>query len=639
MDRDMMPMVMQRRKKRPRCLIALWVCLGLAAGLWAATQFFAWRMQHQPALGPQWEHVYYPWRILQWAWLWGRQYPTLFIQAGSAGVVTSSILLFFVALAKGFSSSYAKPNEVLHGSARWASKEDIKKAGLLGTEGVYVGGWKDQKTGKEHYLRHNGSQHLLCFAPTRSGKGLCLVIPTLLTWMESCVITDLKGELWALTAGWRKMHADNIVLRFEPATESGSISWNPMDEIRVGTAYEIGDAQNLATMLVDPDGKGLKDHWQKTAQALLVGCILHLLYKRLNGDVQIASLPAVDAMLADPAKPVQRLWEDMITYEHQNGRNHPVVAQSAQDMIDRPVEEAGSVLSTAKSYLALYRDPVVARNVADSGFRINDLMYLEKPVSLYIITQPVDKVRLKPLVRIMINMICRTLAEKLVFEETPLKTLSIWRKAFRFIRGKSTTEGGGRRAKGTYKHKLLMMLDEFPGLGKLEIIQESLAFLAGFGFRFYLICQDIAQLRNDETGYGPNEAISANSHIQNAFQPNKLDTAQHLSKLTGQTTVIKEQITVSGRRIGVLGNVSRTIQEVSRPLMTEDECMRMPPPIMDGDTMLEGGDMLVYVAGFPAIYGKQMPYFLDPVFQARSSVNPPDCSDRIIDVPPQVTLG
>ena len=116
-----------------------------------------------------------------------------------------------------------------------------------------------------------------------------------------------------------------------------------------------------------------------------------------------------------------------------------------------------------------------------------------------------------------------------------------------------------------------MMVDEFPGMGKLEIVQESLAFLAGYGIRFYLICQDLSQLRSEEIGYGKDEAISSNCHIQNAFQPNKLETAEYLSKLTGTTTVVKEQLTVSGRRMdAILGNVSRSLQEVSRPLMTPE---------------------------------------------------------------------
>ncbi len=173
-----------------------------------------------------------------------------------------------------------------------------------------------------------------------------------------------------------------------------------------------------------------------------------------------------------------------------------------------------------------------------------------------------------------------------------------------------------------------MMVDEFPSMGKLEIVQESLAFLAGYGIRFYLICQDLSQLRSEEIGYGKDEAISSNCHIQNAFQPNKLETAEYLSKLTGTTTVVKEQLTVSGRRMdAILGNVSRSLQEVSRPLMTPDECMRMPPPEKKGELMIKGGSMLLYMAGFPAIFGKQMPWFLDPVFVSRAQIDPPDASE------------
>lgn len=601
-DKSMLPMAMRKKTKICRSRRLFFILAAGLSGVAAATQTFAWAAGFSPLLGESLHGIYPPWKIFEWATAFTVS-PQLLIGSGSVGVLTTGSL-FLVAMLVFRNQDIGS---VLHGSARWATKKDIQKAGMLCEEGVYIGGWEDEK-GKQHYLRHNGSEHILCIAPTRSGKGICLVIPTLLSWKQSCVITDLKGELWALTAGWRKEYAGNQVLLFEPASKTGSVGWNPLDEIRLGQEYEIGDTQNLATMIVDPDGQGLKDHWQKTSQALLVGCILHLLYKRKQDPSVDASLPGVDAMLADPERPTAELWQEMISYPHleENGV-HPAVAKSAQDMIDRPEEEAGSVLSTAKSYLALFRDPVVAANVRFSGFHIKDLVNHETPVSLYIVTQPDDKVRLRPLVRILINMVCRVLAGKMVFEKA--KT-------------------GGRRAKSTNKHKLLMMLDEFPSLGKLEIVQESLAFLAGYGIRFYIICQDLTQLRSETIGYGKDEAISSNCHIQNAFQPNKLETAEYLSKLTGTTTVVHEQQTYSGGRMNILlGNVSKVEQEVSRPLMTPDECMRMPPPEKRGELMIKGGNMLVYAAGFPAIFGRQMPYFLDPVFVARSEVDPPATSD------------
>lgn len=192
-----------------------------------------------------------------------------------------------------------------------------------------------------------------------------------------------------------------------------------------------------------------------------------------------------------------------------------------------------------------------------------------------------------------------------------------------------------------YKHRLLMMLDEFPSLGKLEIMQESLAFVAGYGIKCYLICQDINQLKSRETGYGHDESITSNCHVQNAYPPNRVETAEHLSRLTGQTTVVKEQITTSGRRTAaMLGQVSRTYQEVQRPLLTPDECLRMPGPKKNAQGEIEeAGDMVIYVAGYPAIYGKQPLYFKDPVFSARAAIPAPKVSDRLRAVAQAETEG
>lgn len=591
--------------KGPGKLIPVLAALTMGGGLSAATQYFAHVFQYHASLGVNINGIYPPWSILNWASKWYSTYPDAFTRAGGVGVTSCALGLMGLLAVKTIRSNSSKASKYLHGSARWANKKDIEASGLMGNDdGVYVGAWTD-KSGSVHYLRHAGPEHVLTYAPTRSGKGVGLVIPTLLSWKHSAVITDLKGELWSLTSGWRQKHASNKVLRFEPATLNGSVRWNPLDEIRLGTEFEVGDVQNLATLIVDPDGKGLESHWQKTSQALLVGVILHALYKAQK-DAVVASLPSVDAMLSDPKRSAVELWNEMTTYGHRNGETHPVIGASARDMLDRPDEEAGSVLSTAKSYLALYRDPVVAHNVSASEFHIRDLMHADSPVSLYIVTQPNDKARLRPLVRVLVNMIIRLLADKMDFENG--------------------------RPKAHYKHRLLGMLDEFPSLGKLEILQESLAFVAGYGIKLYLICQDINQLKSRETGYGPDETITSNCHVQNAYPPNRVETAEHLSKLTGQTTVVKEQITTSGKRASLLlGQVSRTTQEVQRSLLTIDECLRMPGPVKNAAGEIErAGDMVIYVAGYPAIYGKQPLYFQDEIFQARASVPAPKKSDRLV---------
>lgn len=611
-------------KPRPGLIVPALALFSLLAGLQSATQFFAYQADYAAVLGASYHHIYFPWQILYWAAQY-EGYPDAIMRAGSIGIMVAGIGMMLLVIVKMVGANTGKVNPYLHGSARWANIRDIRASGLIprgrtlrevltrapepASAGVYVGAWTDRK-GHHHYLRHNGPEHVLCYAPTRSGKGVGLVVPTLLSWPASAVVTDLKGELWALTAGWRKKHAKNKVLRFEPATLAGSVAWNPLDEIRVKTEYEVGDVQNLATLIVDPDGRGLESHWQKTAQALLVGVILHAIY-RANAEGKTATLPGVDAMLADPSRGTAELWMDMTQYSHLGqGKNHPVIGSSGRDMMDRPEEEAGSVLSTAKSYLALYRDPIVGRNVSQSQFRIKDLMNETSPVTLYIVTQPNDKARLRPLVRIMVNMVVRLLADQMTF--------------------------ANGRPVAHYKHRLLMMLDEFPSLGKLEILQESLAFVAGYGIKCYLICQDLNQLKSKETGYGPDETITSNCHVQNAFPPNRFETAEHLSKLTGQTTIAKEQITTTGSRTSALhGQVQRTVNETQRPLLTPDECLRMPgPQKTDTGDIAKPGDMVIYVAGYPAIYGQQPLYFKDETFQARASIPAPKASDTLRNATP-----
>ena len=595
-----------RNAKKDTLIIRLLAIVFLIGGFQVATQYFAHQFNYQDQLGPHFHQLYAPWSIVIWSIQWYDKHSGIFDLAAGYGILFSSVGLILVLIVKMMLANSSRANRSLYGSARWATKKDIEAAGLLSTKNkggdvVYVGAWRD-KSGTTRYLKHSGAEHVLCFAPTRSGKGVSLVIPTLLSWTQSAVITDLKGELWALTSGWRKHYANNNVLRFDPASVS-SCHWNPLDEIIIGSGTEVADVQNLVNLIVDPDGKGLETHWQKTAHALLVGLILHVLYQSEREGTP-ATLPAVDALLSDSERDTIRdLWTEMVlageTFEQ------PAIIAAAKDMLDRPEEEAGSVLSTAKSYLALYRDPIVASNISDSDFCIRDLMHHGNPVSLYIVSQPTDKTRLRPLLRILINMIVRKLAGQMTFQN-----------------GEPVTH---------YKHRLLLMLDEFPSLGKLEIFQESLAFIAGYGIKAYLICQDINQLKSRESGYGHDEAITSNCHIQTAFAPNRIETAEHLSKLTGQTTVIKEQITTSGRRSSMMhGHVTRTLQETQRALLTPDECMRLPGATKDANGRIsKPGDMIIYVAGYPAIYGVQPLYFQDEVFAARAKVDPPLSSDRL----------
>ena len=282
-----------------------------------------------------------------------------------------------------------------------------------------------------------------------------------------------------------------------------------------------------------------------------------------------------------------------------------MVAESARDMLNKAENERSGVHSTAMSFLTLYRDPIVAKNTEKSEFKIRDLMKHEKPISLYIVVRPSDKDRLKPLIRLLINQIVRILTEKMEFKN-----------------GSSVKH---------YKHRLLLMIDEFPSLGKLEIFEESLAFIAGYGLKAYLITQDLAQLYKH---YGKDESIVSNCHIRIAYAPNKIETAELLSKMAGQTTVVKKSVTTSGTaKLWSTKSKSESLQEVQRPLLTPDECMTLKGPQKDSeDKITKPGDMLIVSAGFPAILGTQILYFLDPVFSSRAKTKAPDKSDDLKSV-------
>jgi type IV secretion system protein VirD4 len=608
-----------------------WRALILGFGLlslvsWVATQYLAFRFGYQQALGRPLVTflgllLYHPAKWIVWIWHYRHlQQPQvqhvflityLIVSIGSFLAILSAAYLAYRRSAKQEAGL-----ENVHGSAHWATPREVKATGLLNQkEGVYVGGWKHLKTGKIHYLRHNGPEHIISFAPTRSGKGVGLVLPTLLSWPHSALIYDIKGENWALTAGWRQTQANNRVLKFEPtATDGSSVAFDPLQEIRLGTEREVSDVQNIVTMIVDPDGRGLNDHWAKTGHALLVGSVLHVLYAERD-----KTLSGVAQFLSEPSRSMEETLFYMIGTEHDPGGKrrwhdgtgnptncHPVVAACARDMLNKSENERSGVLSTAMSFLTLYRDPTVAFNTRFSQFRLQDLMNHEQPISLYLVVPPSDKDRLKPLIRLIINQVVRGLTEKMDFS--------------------------GGRSVAAYRHRLLLMIDEFPSLGRLDVFQESLAFIAGYGLKAYLIIQDLAQLW---AAYGKDEAIFSNCHVRNAFAPNKIETAEFLSKMTGTTTVVTPNLSFSGRRLSpMLGNVSTSLREMQRSLLTPDEVMRLPSPTKDSDgNILEAGDMLVFVAGHPPIYGKQILYFIDPVFKVRAKIPAPPYSDRLVHSP------
>jgi type IV secretion system protein VirD4 len=500
-----------------------------------------------------------PWSVFIWDLQFGRAAPRLFQQAyGFALLGLLSGLAAAVSVAK-ISGEETKVRTTL-GSARWASKDDIERAGLLRNSGVILG-----MLPSGEYLRHDGPEHVKVIAPTRAGKGAGLVIPTLLTWPGSTIVYDLKSENWDVTSGYRSRFSRTIY--FNP-NDPNSAHFNPLSEVRLGQ-FEVRDVQNIADMIVDPDGLGMTDHWAKTGHSLLVGTILHVLYAEKD-----RTLSGIANFLSNPERSLIQTLQIMMEAEHLEGMTHPVVAAAARDMLNKSENERSGVLSTAMSFLSLYRDPIIATNTCDSHFKVSDLMQSDEPVSLYLVIPPSDISRLRPLFRLIINQFCRRLTEEL----------------------KPTRN----------KHRLLLLLDEFPALGRLDFFEHALGVIAGYGIKAMLVSQSLTQL--DKT-YGPRNSILDHTHVRVLFAPNTIETASVVSRMLGDKTETLTKKNYGGNRFAPwLGHVSVSDHEIARPLLTASEVME-----------LSENDELIFVAGRPPIRAKKIRYYLDSNFTGRIS--------------------
>ncbi|MDG2512762.1 conjugal transfer protein TraG [Sphingobium yanoikuyae] len=545
------------------------VLMIIVVTVWIATQWTAAALDYQPQLGPPWFvafgwPVYPPYAFFVWMFFYDAYAPKIFdtgaLIAGSGG-----FLAFIVAIAMSVRRARELKNAETYGSARWAERREVEAAGLLGPNGVTLG-----RLGRD-YLRHDGPEHVLCFAPTRSGKGVGLVIPTLLTWPESCIVHDIKGENWQLTAGFRARHGR--VLQFDP-TDARSAAYNPLLEIRKG-ALEVRDVQNVADVLVDPEGSLEKrNHWEKTSHALLVGAILHVLYSGEN-----KTLAGVAAFLSDPRQPIESTLRAMMTTPHLGEAGvHPVVASAARELLNKSANERSGVLSTAMSFLGLYRDPVVAEVTSRCDWRIADLVEGTLPTTLYLVVPPSDISRTRPLIRLMLNQIGRRLTEDL----------------------KPAAE----------RHELLIMFDELPSEGRLDFFESQLAFMAGYKIKCFLIAQSLNQI---EKAYGPNNAILDNCHVRVSFASNDERTAKRISDALGTATEMRAMKNYAGHRLSPwLGHLMVSRSETARQLLTPGEVMQLPPD-----------DEIVMVAGVHPIRARKVRYFKDRRFTERV-LSPPD---------------
>jgi type IV secretion system protein VirD4 len=302
--------------------------------------------------------------------------------------------------------------------------------------------------------------------------------------------------------------------------------------------------------------------------SLLVGAILHVLYAEKD-----KTLAGVAAFLSDPRRPIESTLAAMMKTAHLGESGpHPVIASAARELLNKSDNERSGVLSTAMSFLGLYRDPVVAAVTRRCDWRIADLVGGKHPTTLYLVVPPSDINRTKPLIRLILNQVGRRLTEDL-------------------------------QAKAG-RHRLLLMLDEFPALGRLDFFESALAFMAGYGLKSFLIAQSLNQI---EKAYGPNNSILDNCHVRVSFATNDERTAKRVSDALGTATEMRAMKNYAGHRLSPwLGHLMVSRQETARPLLTPGEVMQLPP-----------ADEIVMVAGTSPIRAKKVRYFEDGRFQER----------------------
>lgn len=612
------------QKEKIKVLKAGFMFMGIAfiIGSCLATQNVAALCEYDPALGSGLHIknyiIYLPYQFWVWEYLYNDAIPTILERSESRVYLSVFVGFLFTIL---YSKSIKK--RTTHGSAEWADKKDLEEAKITDKKGVIIG--ENPYTGE--LLRHDGPEHILLMAPTRSGKGADCIVPTCYEWPHSLFVLDVKGENWKYTAGYRKNVLKQHVMKYDPLSIDGSsVKWNALAEIGFRTDSEYSDTQNIVNTLANPNGNKELDYWGTAGSSYLCGSIIHLLYSYEREERQVPSLPDLASFVVSPTRPVEDQLAYMRKYPHisqeeflsednvlqkiygeyikdfkiyndmfddleekistldqlkkvLSERNvdfteepfcfllvHPKVLEAASEMVNKVPQERSGVISSAKNFLNLYQNPVIARNTSCSEFRVKDLLDLEKKISLYLVIPPGELNMLKPLCRLLINSILKQLIGRIELTEEEKN-----------------------------KKRLLMMLDEFPQFGNIDTMEQALAVCDGYGIKMCVVSQDVNQLNK---AYTKDNSVSSNCHVQIFFTPN-MDpsgaTATYISKVLGKKTILVQNSTSQNE--GLLKGSTST-SAMGRELMTPDEVNRMP-----------SNRGIVFVAGHKPAYINKIKWF------------------------------
>lgn len=436
------------------------------------------------------------------------------------------------------------PHKLSHGSARFATMDELAATGLFKPGGVLLG------RAHGRMVRYSGHGHLLTFAPTRSGKGVGCVIPNLLSWEKSAIVTDIKGENFAITHAHRRTLG--AVYAMAPFAEDGeSTRYNPLDFIRICTHYELDDARLIAEMLVVPEHAEV-NHWEREARTLITGLLLY-----------IRRQCTVDQR--NPAYLRELLMEDQEGFElviqRMSGSDIDTISRIGRGFSQKEAKERSAVISTAQAATAVFDSEPLAKLTEWSDFDLEELR--EKTGTLYIIVPPEHLEAYRPFMRLMVGLSMAAMTR----------------------RGTSDA------------NQVLFLLDELPALGYMRPIEEGIGYMAGYGAKLWLFVQDLNQL---EKVYPKARSMIANCAVRQAFNVQDSGTARLLSDMLGVTTVkVKSQGRSSPLPMNLLPVAFHSgLFETARPLMTPDEV-----------STLSRDQQLLFVEGLHGMVTRKLRYF------------------------------
>jgi type IV secretion system protein VirD4 len=428
--------------------------LGLVLAAVLASSVVAWKFGYAPELGrPLWGHFYHPLDIIAWGRSWGLEngYRGRFLAGLSLALVAVAVPLALVRLIDLYGPLRVDARSKDQGLGSVAELQGTRHISQRG-DGVVLG-----RAGRK-VLRDHGDGHVLIMGPARSGKGTGHVIPTLLGHAGSMLVFDPKHELAAITG--RRRGSFGPVHIFNP-TDERSARFNPLLELRQD-GHLIGDCQMAAHMLTHL-GHGSREDpfWEDAAASLLAAILIHVCCSE-------------ERSLAHVWRVVQDIKADLLpSATHPEARRTFVGHEALEGRVRSSINET---LNVRLSFLA---DPIIQAVTAASDFRAGDLQAADHPVTVFLSIPVAHGNRLRPLTRLMLQSLIAPLTHDL-----------------------HLTSDGRMKQRG-----VLALLDEFPQLGRMDVLADGIAVCAGYGVRVAMVCQDEDQIR---ACYGAHQSITAN---------------------------------------------------------------------------------------------------------------------------------